>query len=287
MSEEQNNSGITGEIVLKAESGYALPENWHETVLPEDLRADPTLKNISDIPGMAKMLVNAQKMIGKDKVVIPGEGATEEQWGEFWNKLGRPESPDKYGLSMPEKIPPGLTPAPEMLKAFAETAHKVGLLPSQAKALADWYNQSVIAGFEKQANEQKMGIAQAEQKLREKFGSAYSERMELARRAFLTFAGEEKAQALNEKYGNDPDFIEFCASIAEQVSEDKLKGARAQAFTPTEAQATLNAILNDKNHPYFDRSKPGHTEAVKMVQKLNDAIYGTEPVAKYDVRVGG
>ena len=41
---------------------------------------------------MAKSLVNAQSMIGVDKIAIPGKHATDEDWGEVWRK-GLPGQP--------------------------------------------------------------------------------------------------------------------------------------------------------------------------------------------------
>ena len=39
-------------------------------------------------------------MIGQDKVVIPTKNSTEEAWNEVYDKLGRPESADKYSLNV-------------------------------------------------------------------------------------------------------------------------------------------------------------------------------------------
>ena len=39
-------------------------------------------------------------MIGADKVAIPGKYATDEDWSEVYNKLGRPETADLYNLEV-------------------------------------------------------------------------------------------------------------------------------------------------------------------------------------------
>ena len=36
--------------------------NWRES-LPEDLKEDPSLKSIQDVPGLAKSFIHAQKMV--------------------------------------------------------------------------------------------------------------------------------------------------------------------------------------------------------------------------------
>ena len=69
--------------------------NWRES-LPDDLRDDPSLKSIQDVPGLAKSFIHAQKMVGADKIPVPTEHATKEDWDAVYSKLGRPATPDDY-----------------------------------------------------------------------------------------------------------------------------------------------------------------------------------------------
>jgi len=109
-------------------------------LLPEDLRSDPSLQPFKDVPELAKSFVHAQRMIGMEKLPVPGPNATDEDWNVVYDKLGRPEAPDKYELPAP---PEGFELDPEMASAFRETAHKLGLLPQQAAGLFDWYTKTV------------------------------------------------------------------------------------------------------------------------------------------------
>ena len=45
--------------------------NWKES-LPDDLRDNPSLKSIQDVPGLAKSFIHAQKMVGADFIVAQG-----------------------------------------------------------------------------------------------------------------------------------------------------------------------------------------------------------------------
>ena len=67
--------------------------NWKES-LPDDLRDNPSLKSIQDVPGLAKSFIHAQKMVGADKIPVPTEHATKEDWDAVYSKLGRPATPD-------------------------------------------------------------------------------------------------------------------------------------------------------------------------------------------------
>ncbi len=246
-------------------------ENWPGLV-SEDFKEDKTLQNIKDLPGMAKMLVSAQKMVGADKIVIPGEHATEEDWGNVFNKLGRPETPDGYKLVKPENIPEGLPYNEEGVTAFKTVAHKLGLLPEQTKALFEWYNSSVIDGFTQAQNTHKETLDNAVAALKKDWGAAYDQKMKTALDAVRAFADEDAYAALEEGLGNDPRLVKVFAKIGESISEDKLKGGN-QAHTPKEAQSEINRILADKKHPYHNKKDPGHKAAVGQMEQLYAEVY--------------
>jgi len=43
-------------------------------------------------------------MIGQDKVVIPNNNSTDDQWSEVYSKLGRPETADQYKLNVKSDV---------------------------------------------------------------------------------------------------------------------------------------------------------------------------------------
>ena len=72
-------------------------KSWKETI-SEEFRNDPNISKFTEIDALAKSYINATRMIGQDKVAVPNENSTDDQWNEVYGKLGRPESPDKYKL---------------------------------------------------------------------------------------------------------------------------------------------------------------------------------------------
>ena len=56
--------------------------------LPEDLRGEPSLRTFTDPASLAKSYVNAQRMIGADKIPKPGKSWTDDQYNEFYNSVG-------------------------------------------------------------------------------------------------------------------------------------------------------------------------------------------------------
>jgi len=258
----------TGQIINE-DGSFA--EGWMET-LPEELREDETLKSIPDFTAMTKMLVSGQKMIGADKIVVPGAESTDEDWGEVFKKLGRPETGEGYELAKPEGIPEGMDWSEDAVVAFKDIAHKTGLLPKQAADLFNWYNGMMGEAYTANANATQESYDGAVTALKKEWGAAYDQKIELAHAAVRAFAGEEDVKALDEGMGNDPRMIRLFAKIGGAVSESSLKGV-GQTFTPTEVQGEINKILGDPKHPYHDKKHPEHAAAIQAVQELYKQLY--------------
>ena len=79
------------------EQPSTVAKSWKETI-SEEFRNDPNISKFTEIDALAKSYINATRMIGQDKVAVPNENSTDDQWNEVYGKLGRPESPDKYKL---------------------------------------------------------------------------------------------------------------------------------------------------------------------------------------------
>lgn len=249
--------------------------------LPEDLREDPSLKDIKDVPGLAKSFVNAQAMVGADKVAIPGSNATDAQWGEFWNKLGRPESAEKYEFVVPGEGSP-LAPDPEVLKGYATVCHKLGISQTHAAGIMQWFNETseglltAAEGETGKLNEQ--GIVA----LKKEFGAAYAERVDFSRVALKTYGDNEFVAFLKSNGGqNNPAVVRFMAKIGQAMSEDKLGsgGLRTLGKTPEAARAELEALSIDKEFQdaLMHGDNPGHKAALERKKLLYEQAYPEQP----------
>lgn len=111
--------------------------DWRSEI-PEEIRSHKSLETIQDIPSLAKSFVNAQSMIGADKVAIPGKYATDDDWNIVYDKMGRPAESSGYELE--NKLAEGQSENVEMLTNYKDVAHKLGLQPRQAQGLLNWFN---------------------------------------------------------------------------------------------------------------------------------------------------
>ena len=128
---------------------------------------------------------------------MPGKDATPEQWGEFYNKLGRPEAADGYELPVP-KGDDG---------AFAKEAsawmHEAGLSKDQAGKLAGKWNEMVA---KQQADQTAAAEAQAKAThekntaeataLKSEWGQQYDANMHHAKQFVTQFFPKDQAADL-------------------------------------------------------------------------------------------
>ena len=210
-------------------------ENFVES-LPEEIRGEKVLSNLGDFPNMMKQFVHAQKQIGMDKVVIPNEKSTENDWSEFYRKIGRPDTAGDYGLAMPEDFPKEYD-SEDLRDAAQELFHKIGLTKAQANALHDFNNANVLSSLQTQAEQMKIDKDNAERQLREELGVAYDDRLHFANRLIDDYTDEgEQRERFLKKFGNDPDFARFAGRVGSRLVEHKLiKGEREGAMTKKEA----------------------------------------------------
>ena len=139
--QEQTGSVLTGSSDAPATDAQA-PADWRSG-LPEDIRNDPSLADIKDVGAMAKSYINGQKLIGKNRISLPGEGATDEEWSAFHSQLGRPDQSNLYDFGERPALPDGLEYDEGFETAYKDLAFKAGLTPQQAKTIFDGYHEYI------------------------------------------------------------------------------------------------------------------------------------------------
>lgn len=250
--------------------------DWLNNV-SEEIRNDPSMADIQDLNGLAKGYVNAQRMVGADKVVIPGKGATDEQRDEFYSKIGRPDAPDGY--TTPTDNMPDIELDDELVGGFFEEAHRIGLNPQQAAALVRWQAEQGFGAQNLQLEAMENSQRESVDILQKEFGDSFDEKLGLARDAALQFGGEELMNVMDSTgLGNNPEVIKAFAAIGKAMSSDEvIGGGGRQGFKMSPAEA-LHAIDSKQRDPnfmaaYTDKDEPGHSGAVKEMQDLFKSAY--------------
>ena len=247
-------------------------KSWKETI-SEEFRNDPNISKFTEIDALAKSYINATRMIGQDKVAVPNENSTEDQWNEVYGKLGRPESPDKYKLEVKSDVVPLDEGA---VKSFADNAHKLGLNNKQAQGILEYYKNSMEGSAQQARVNTETAQANAEAELRKEWGRSFDENLKKA-------AGVAKAN-MDEKIlnmelkdgtrlGDHPSVIKGFANIANLMSEDKMIGtAEENSTSGRDYQSEISSIVNDRDGPYWNKAHPEHDKVVQQVFTLRTML---------------
>ena len=243
-------------------------KSWKEAI-PEELRNDPNISKFTELESLAKSYVNATRMIGQDKVAIPNNNSTEDQWNEVYDKLGRPESADKYQLDVKSDVVPLDESA---VKSFAENAHKLGLNNKQAQGILEFYKNSMEGSAQQNQVDMETAQAQAEQELRKEWGRAYEDNI---KKAGAVAKANMDANILDmqlkdgTRLGDHPSIIKGFANIANILSEDKLVSTESESVSQgIDYSAEISKIVNDRDGPYWNKAHPDHDKVVQQVFNL-------------------
>ena len=272
MSEEQT-TAVEQQSEVTQETQAADPGVTFLDQLPEDLRGEPSLKNFTNVGDMAKSLVHAQKMIGMDKIPVPGKHSTEDDWKVIYDKLGRPSNPDDY------KFETNLDANDPGLQQFKQVAHSIGLNADQASKILNFYGELSESGQQTLAAQQQQVREQSESDLRKDWGLAFDKKIQQADNVFQKFFPNEMKEVKLENgnlLGNDPQFIKALAGLAENFSEDNMTAENDLTMTPDDAQREIEK-LTAPGTPYWDKKHPGHRSAVQEVFMLQNMKHGIAP----------
>ena len=244
------------------------PASWKSSI-SEEFRNDPNIEKFTEIDALAKSYINATRMIGQDKVAVPNENSTDDQWNEVYGKLGRPESPDKYKLDVQSEIVPLDDGA---VKSFAENAHKLGLNNKQAQGILEYYKDSMEGSAQQSRIDTETAQANAEAELRKEWGRSFDENLKKAGSvAKANMDPEILDMQLKDgtRLGDHPAVIKGFANIANLMSEDKMIGTDEDSATGgRNLDEEISKIVNDRDGPYWNKAHPDHDKIVQQVFTL-------------------
>jgi len=246
--------------------------SWKDSI-SEDYRNDPNIEKFTEIDALAKSYINATKMIGQDKVAIPNNNSTDDQWNEVYAKLGRPESPDKYQIDTKSDVVPFDEGA---IKSFTEQSHKLGLNNKQAQGILEFYKNAIEGSAQQSKIDTETAQAQAEQELRQEWGRDFEGKVKQAGAlAKANINSEVLDMQLQDgtRIGDHPEIIKGFAKIADMMSEDKIVSTESENVNTTkDIESEISSIMNDRTGPYYNRMHPDHDKMVQQVYTLREML---------------
>ena len=247
--------------------------SWKESI-SEQYRNDPNIEKFTEIDALAKSYINATKMIGQDKVVIPTNNSTEEAWNEVYDKLGRPESAEKYSLDAKSEV---VNLDETAIKSFAEQSHKLGLNNKQAQGILEFYKNNMEGTAQQAKIDTETAQAQAEQELRQEWGRDFESKVKQAgalAKANINSEVLDMPLQNGTRLGDHPDIIRGFSKIASMMQEDKIVATESENVDTTkDLESEISAIMNDKNHPYHIKGHPDHDKSVQQLLTLREMLH--------------
>lgn len=266
----------SGQVASGADVGsMATPEapqfdrmQFDPTSLPEGLRNEPSLQTFSTVDNLAKSYVNAVKKIGGNPdhlVQLPQEGESKDN---FYNKIGRPETPEGYDFGEDEG----------KLDFFRNATHQIGLTQDQAASMLQLY--AAVEGEQNKASTKANAdfAVNSQINLKREWGTNYDSKIDMAQRAFAQFSSKEFSQLMDETgLGNHPELLKAFSKVGEMMGEDHLVvgGGRGGAISPSQAKEEIESLYRDKefSKSYLDKTDPNHKAASTKMDKLFRTAY--------------
>lgn len=268
MSEENVNSNPESTETTTEQSWLNPDGSFGDlSAAPDDVREFVNKKGFTDVPTAIKAHRELEGLLGqKDKLVrIPDEG-DKEGWNNLYNKLGRPESPDKYNFEVPEGVDMQVDDG--LLGMFKEYAHQRGmsqqLFEDTVKFQLEAAEQAELAYQEQQLNERNG----AQKAIRERFSTEdeynqYTQKALGFAEAFKLNDERSVADVIEAKgLAHDPEILDMLGSLADRTAEDSLQYDRTKSSEPTREER-IKAI---KSNPAF--VNPEHPEHKKVVREF-------------------
>ena len=242
-------------------------------LIPEEYKEEKALQNFSTMNDFVKSYLNAQRLVGANKVAIPNKMATDEDWEEVYSKLGRPAKPEDYKYSFSEE-----EINQDQLKNFNETAHRIGLLPKQAERIIKFYNEM---NTQAEVDNQKMFEAkqtEAMADLKKEFGPTYTKRLDQAKKLAVETLGNDMLNNTilkdGSRLGDSVEVIKAFSMLADKLSEDEIiKGEGSSYQTASEIEKEISELTEDGS-PYWQKTHPNHAKTVERVFKLREQLNG-------------
>ena len=252
-------------------STQGAPASDWKSSLPQELQEDANIKKFTDVSTLAKSYINAQKLIGADKIAIPTKHATEEDWQNVYKKLGLPEKVEDYQVKFKE----GVSLDENFAKSFAEQAYKAGVLPKQAQALADWISEINVTAETKVQEEIKKNFEKSVSELKQEWGNSFDLQLARANKFVNELGSPELVKFLSTSgLGADKNLVKMFAKAGEQLfAEHKFVEGQGGpgAMSPDEINKEIRKLQADP--AYFDKGHPSHKQIVKEVTSLYEKLY--------------
>lgn len=251
-----------------------LLDGWRDKYLPENIRSEKSLETIKNIGGLGDAFVNTKRMVGKDKIAIPGKNATEGEWNAYYDAAGRPKTPEDFKLEIPKDYEEYYDP--EMIKEAKQVLHKAGLNQKQLDVAYGLYHKWLVQGKTYNDEMKVQKDDESEMLIDEIFGTTKEQSLHLVNRMIAENYPDESRrakmlEAIN-KSSVKPYIMEFLSIVGRKFIDHKVP---TDVPLPGQVNAEeLKSQLNEymKTDAYQNAGNPDHKFAVQKALRMREEI---------------
>lgn len=228
-------------------------------------------------PDVVESYKNLEKMLGADRagntVILPKDGASPEEVGKFYDRLGRPADPTGYKLAVPDGAP----------KDFADGAakfmHEQGLTQKQGEALGKWWNDQAAAAQSAHQQQKLDNFNNDEASIRREQGAAHAQYVANAQAAVRGLGLDDASiNKLQDALGHKGT-MDLLARIGAKTGEPDFATSGTQqgfsgALSPAAAKAKIQELTSDKG--FIAKYLNKDSAAVAEMTRLHQWAYGGE-----------
>lgn len=218
-------------------------------------------------------------LLGGEKLPLPKTPDDKAGWDRVYTALGRPDTPDGYGIKAPENASEG---DKAFIGGYLTKAHELGLTTKQATELQKWADTQGQGITEAQTREIQQRTDAEIAAVKDDWGVNFNTNAEIARRG-ADALGLDKAtiDALEEnpKFGHKK-LMDMLLKVGQAGGEGRLHNPGGGGFNPVTKESAKARLDEIKASPQLrsEALKPG-SEINKEVDRLDKIIAGVRPDA--------
>lgn len=197
-------------------------------------------------------------------VRLPAEDDA-DGWNNFYQRIGRPASPEGYQYEPPE----GFETNPESDAEFSKMAFEAGLTREQAAKVYGHLTGNIQEANTAITQEQQKGMDE----LKREWGQAFDHELSIAQNA--TKMMDEKVPGLLDYFdsvanqGGDHMMVRLMNEFGKLAGETgAITTEKTGVMTPAEAKMRIAEIRDNPDHPYNNNMHPAHNAANEKVREL-------------------
>jgi len=205
----------------------------------------------------------------------PGDGASDEEWSAFYQKLGRPETPHGYEMPEGEK-------AREVLDPLTKAAHAAGLTKKQWGQLHPVAQQQLVKDAAADREQVDKARAEWQEGAKRKYGDGLEEKLALAKRSLDTLTSENPdIQQVLSKTGlvDHPAILDMMIERGNSMSDDSTPTSAVSdtggETDPMKIAQKLRSMMKDDAHtdPRHKDAEAHKEEYYRLLEELSNQGY--------------